>query len=163
MRLASFAGLLTICAAACADTAETAAPDWLTGYWLSCEGGRQTAVVWLGGGGDALLVGVNLNGPILKDSAPKQAFEFMRMTEVEGKLAFIAMPNSAAETVFPLKSMAGQRAVFENPTHDFPQRVIYERDGDALKARIEGSVAGEQESMDWTFRAAPVGENCPSQ
>jgi hypothetical protein len=59
--------------------------------------------------------------------------------------------------------MAGQRAVFENPTHDFPQRVIYERDGDALKARIEGSVAGEQESMDWTFRAAPVGENCPSQ
>lgn len=159
MRFWTFAGMLSACAAcACADAAETATPAWMAGYWLSCEGGRQTAEVWIDGGGEALLVGVNLSG-----AAPGQAFEFMRMTEVGGRLAFIAMPNAAPETVFPLKNMEGARAIFENLAHDFPQRVIYERAGEALKARIEGAVDGEQQSMDWTFRAASLGENCPSQ
>ncbi len=84
----------------------------------------------------------------------------MRITAVDGRLAFIAMPNAAPETVFPLQSMNGPRAVFENPAHDFPQRVIYERADDLLKARIEGSIDGEEQSMDWTFRSAPFGENC---
>ena len=131
------------------------APEWMAGYWLSCEGGRQTAEVWINGGGEELLVGVNLNG-----AAPDQAFEFMRMGKVDGKLAFIASPNAAPQTVFPLKNMDGTRAVFENPAHDFPQRVIYERAGNLLKARIEGELNGEAQGMDWTFRSAALGENC---
>lgn len=162
MRIWGFAGAIAFFAAGCASAEGARAPAWMAGYWLSCEDGRQTAEVWINGGGGDLLVGVNLNGPILKDSAPKQAFEFMRMAAVEGKLAFIAMPNAAPQTVFPLKSLGGTRAVFENPAHDFPQRVIYERDGDTLKARIEGVADGEEQGVDWTFRAAPLGENCPA-
>ncbi len=35
-------------------------------------------------------------------------------------------------------------AVFSNPDHDFPQRIIYLRgaDGDSLWARIEGEIGG---------------------
>lgn len=155
MRLWGLAGVFALAAGYASAADEARAPAWMAGYWLSCEGGRQTAEVWINGGGGDLLVGVNLNG-----AAPKQAFEFMRMTAVDGRLAFIAMPNAAPETVFPLKSLEGARAVFENPAHDFPQRVIYERDGDALKARIEGVAGGEEQGMDWTFRGAPLGENC---
>lgn len=154
MRTAALAGLIAACAAGCADAGETPL-NWVAGYWLSCENGRQTAEVWINGGGSDLAVGVNLNG-----APPKQSFEFMRLATVEGRLAFIASPDAAPQTVFPLKSLSGSRAVFENLAHDFPQRVIYERAGDLLKARIEGVENGEEQGMDWTFRKAALGEKC---
>ena len=43
------------------------------------------------------------------------------------------------------------RAVFENPDNDFPQRIIYERTGDTLHARIEGTVEGTARSVSWTW------------
>jgi len=39
--------------------------------------------------------------------------------------------------------------------------VIYERDGDALKARIEGEIDGQARSMEWNFSAAPLNTRCP--
>ena len=42
-------------------------------------------------------------------------------------------------------------AVFENPAHDFPQRVIYKRDGDKLNARIEGTKDGKTRGIDFPY------------
>jgi hypothetical protein len=50
--------------------------------------------------------------------------------------------------------------VFEDLAHDFPQRVIYERKGDRLAARIEGMMGGKLEAMDWGFSAAKLNEGC---
>ncbi|MND00816.1 hypothetical protein D3C83_195580 [compost metagenome] len=50
------------------------------------------------------------------------------------------------------------RIVFENPTHDFPQRVIYQgRDDDGLLGRIEGESGGEPLSVDFPMDRA----TCP--
>jgi hypothetical protein len=57
---------------------------------------------------------------------------------------------------FALKSSEGGRFVFENLAHDFPNRVIYERRGDALHGRIEGG----DTSMDWNYRRAALGTHC---
>ena len=46
------------------------------------------------------------------------------------------------------------RVVFENPTHDFPQRIIYWKDGADLRARIEGTQNGKEGSQEW--RWSPV-------
>jgi hypothetical protein len=54
-------------------------------------------------------------------------------------------------TPFTLKTMARERVVFENAAHDFPQRIIYWRDGDTLRARIEGAVDGKSRSMEWRW------------
>ncbi len=148
MRLSAVAAALLM-----ATAAEAGEADWMAGYWLSCDGG-QTAEAWIGGG-DGMLVGVNLNG-----APPQQGFEFMRIAEVKGRLAFIGSPNAAPPTVFPLKSLAGMRATFENPDHDFPQRVIYERNGDILTGRVEGLAGGKEQSMEWSFRRTALGENC---
>jgi hypothetical protein len=43
------------------------------------------------------------------------------------------------------------RVVFENPAHDFPQRVIYWKDGNDLCARIEGTMNGKAESEEWKW------------
>jgi hypothetical protein len=61
-----------------------------------------------------------------------------------------------------LISNAEQRAVFENPTHDFPQRIIYARDGDLMTARIEGAVDGRAEHMEWRFTRAAPDSRCPA-
>ena len=53
------------------------------------------------------------------------------------------------------------RAVFENTRNDFPTRVIYQRTGEVLNARIEGVIGGEARSMAWTFEAKPLNTRCP--
>ncbi len=50
------------------------------------------------------------------------------------------------------------KVVFENPEHDFPQRIIYERgDEGSLGARIEGIQNGKASSSKWTWQRIPCG------
>jgi hypothetical protein len=44
--------------------------------------------------------------------------------------------------------------IFENPAHDFPQRVGYKRDGDSLLAWIEGAVNGKSRRVEFPYRRA---------
>jgi hypothetical protein len=132
--------------------------DWIAGYWLSCNEGTQTAEAWIGAG-SGLVVGVNHS---LGRGAP--SFEYMRIGPHEGgRLAFFGSPGGAPAVTFAMTSLEGQTATFENPTHDFPQRVIYSRSGDELIGRIEGASGGETQSMEWRYRAAALGEECPAQ
>lgn len=130
-----------------------ASPTWLSGYWLSCEGGRETAENWIGA--DAgMLLGTNRSG---------DAYEFLRIApNGRGGLSYFSMPNGRSPpTEFAMTAHAGQRAVFENPAHDFPQRIIYERSGDTLTARIEGpGENGQTASMEWRFRRAAPDTRC---
>jgi len=126
------------------------APEWIAGYWLSCEAERETVEVWISDGAGTL-VGVNQS---------KGAFEFSRIAADDGRLAFFAQPMGVPPTRFELKFRDGDKLVFENPAHDFPQRVIYARQGDLLVGRIEGTANGESESMEWRFRRATMGDHC---
>ena len=137
-----------------AQGAANGSPDWISGYWLSCENGRETAESWIGAGTGTLL-GTNLSGG---------GFEFLRIAANEdGGLSYYSMPNGASPpTAFALTTNADQRAVFENLQHDFPQRIIYERDGDVLVARIEGTMDGRAESMQWRFERAEQDAHCPA-
>jgi hypothetical protein len=55
-------------------------------------------------------------------------------------------PKGQAPTTFASKESTASRVVWENPAHDFPQRVIYQRTGtDSLVARIEGG----GRAMEW--------------
>jgi hypothetical protein len=40
--------------------------------------------------------------------------------------------------------VTSERIVFENPTHDFPKRVTYQRSGDRLTASIDGGGGSKQ-------------------
>ena len=56
---------------------------------------------------------------------------------------------------FTLGKHGDRTATFENPAHDFPQRVVYERTSDdALLARIEGEQAGKAASVDFPMKRA---------
>ncbi|MEM9291613.1 MAG: DUF6265 family protein [Acidobacteriota bacterium] len=66
-------------------------------------------------------------------------YEFLRVEERESVgLVYIAVPSGQRETEFPLAHWEPGLARFENPDHDFPQRVVYRRNGaDGLSVRAE--------------------------
>ena len=52
---------------------------------------------------------------------------------------------------FETRATSDTLVVFENPTHDFPQRIIYWKDGNDLRARIEGTMNGKTGSEEWRW------------
>jgi hypothetical protein len=81
-------------------------------------------------------------------------------TTAAGGLSFFASPAGQPAAEFPLVRHSGGEAVFENPAHDFPQRITYRREGNNLTGRIEGRTAGTARSMEWTYRVAPLNTRC---
>ena len=146
--------LLTTACGATAQAPPSPTPDWMSGYWLSCENG-EVAESWIGAG-SGVLVGVNLA------QGEQGGFEFLRIeANGRGGYSYFSMPNARAPAAdFTLVALTPNRVVFENQQHDFPQRIIYERDGDHLRARIED--AGATQGMDWNFRRAEHDARCPS-
>jgi len=75
-------------------------------------------------------------------------FEFMQIRqEPGGGILFIAKPSGQPEATFKLIKGGDREVIFENPQHDFPQRVIYRLQSDgSLLGRIEGVSKGKEKS-----------------
>lgn len=131
--------LILAVAGAGASAADISRLAWLGGCWKSETGEPGSGEHWMPLAGGTLL-GVSRT----VKQGKTVAFEFMQIRTVEnGQLAFIAEPSGQRTTVFPLLRMGDKEAVFENPEHDFPQRVIYQLEGATrLRARIEGMRGG---------------------
>lgn len=144
---------LSACSTVAAQSPARAMPDWMSGYWLSCTPEGETVETWIGAGRDRL-VGSNLSGG---------GFEFLRIAPSEsGQITYYSMPDGRSPpTAFAMTSNTGQRAVFENPAHDFPKRIIYTRQGDVLTARIDAGEGSEQ-GMEWRFARAALDARCPA-
>jgi hypothetical protein len=85
-------------------------------------------------------------------------FEQLRLFQRAGRAIFHAEPSGQTPTDFEAKAMSDTMVVFENATHDFPQRVIYRKRGaDSLIARIEGTVNGQARGVDFPYARA----RCP--
>lgn len=79
-------------------------------------------------------------------------FEFLQIADVNGSLAYIARPSGQAETTFPVTTLTEREVVFENASHDFPQRVIYRHNADGnVTARIEGTMNGQLRGVDFPY------------
>ncbi len=78
-------------------------------------------------------------------------FEFIQVREIEpGKLAYIAQPSGRPPTAFALLTSSDSEFTFENLANDFPQRIIYRREGPgAIHARIEGTMRGKSRAIDF--------------
>jgi len=78
------------------------------------------------------------------------SFEFLRIAIDGERLAYFASPGGKAPTAFHLAELDGKHVVFENPEHDFPQRILYWIDDEGrLHGRIEGTEDGETRGFEW--------------
>ena len=98
--------------------------------------------VWLAPAGGVML------GMHRDAKGEKVSFEFFRIAKTPEGLVYLAQPGGRPPTPFKLTEATATRAVFENPQHDFPQRIIYAlRDG-RLCARVEG---GTETAQEWCW------------
>ena len=66
-------------------------------------------------------------------------YEQVRLSASGGKLVYTALPSGQKEASFTSTQVSDSSLVFENPAHDFPQKITYRRHGaDSLVARVEG-------------------------
>jgi hypothetical protein len=124
--------------------------DWLAGSWVSESARGKVAETWLGPG-NGLMVAANLS----TFANGRKTFEFLRIAETSAGFSYFASPGGQPPTEFRLKEAGEKRVVFENAAHDFPQRILYWRDGEALMARIEGTLKGEAKHQEWRFTRKP--------
>lgn len=83
------------------------------------------------------------------------AYEFVVITVQDGRLAYRAHPSGQAPATFLSTEATDARVVFENPLHDFPQRVGYRREGTELAAWIEGVSSGRTRRVEFPYRRVP--------
>ena len=97
---------------------------WLAGAWVGTRGTNGAISFeerWSAPKGGAMLATART---VSRDKM--SAFEFLRIVERDGGLVYIAQPGGAAGTEFILTELRANRAVFDNPRHDYPKRIVYE-------------------------------------
>lgn len=116
---------------------------WMSGRWTSTIGSVEMEETWSEPRG-GLLLGFH------RDITPKRTnFEFLRIAETKDGIVYFAQPGGKPPTSFRLTEVTANRAVFANPEHDFPKRIIYWRKDAQLCARVEGD-GGAGEEWCWS-------------
>jgi hypothetical protein len=125
---------------------------WFGGCWEMIVTEKQLLITeqWMKPAG-GLMIG---SGRTVKGGKAVD-YEFLRIVEDSDGIYYVAKPTANKdETRFRMVKAVDNEVVFENPTHDFPQRVIYRRNGEKLAARIEGTSNGKTRGIDFPYTRA---------
>ena len=121
---------------------------WISGDWQTEPGGkRQIEEHWTTVAGGSML---GMSRTVAGDKTVE--FEYLRIEQRADGIYYVAQPKGRCPaTDFKLTRVNAQEAVFENPTHDFPKRIIYKKTADdSLTASIDGGEGTKQ--MTFVFR-----------
>lgn len=132
-----------------AGDASVAGMSWMSGCWTSVGGEPGSGEQWTSPAAGSML---GMSRTV--SDGKTVAFEFLRIIEDDaGVPALVALPSGQAATTFTLLRQSDNEVAFENPVHDFPQRVIYRLTaGHMLVGRIEGTVNGKARSVDFPMK-----------
>ena len=130
---------------------------WLAGCWELRAGARLVEEQWLAPRGGMLLgVGRTTRG----DSVVE--YEFMRIYTRGDTVVFAATPSGQPAAEFRGAMPSAELVTFENPAHDFPQRVQYRRvTRDSIVARVEGTQGGMVRGIDYPYRRVTCAGGTP--
>lgn len=132
--------------AAAAPVGTVAHLSWLSGAWVSRIGDAWTEEWWTPPRG-GIMIGAGFSGR----GETATSFEHMRIMKDEGgKVAFYGMPGGGPPVAFPLVRKGEGEAVFENPAHDYPQRISYRMEGETLVATV--SLIDGSKAESWRYR-----------
>ncbi len=108
---------------------------WLAGSWRMEKGGRVVDEQWMAPAGGVML---GMARTVAKGRVVAHEFVQIRVGP-GGRLYYVAQPSGQKEATFQHTSLTDREVVFENPQHDFPQKIIYTLKADgSLLAVIEG-------------------------
>lgn len=122
--------------------------SWISGAWGGPHGSTRVEEYWTDTGGNMILgVGRTLAG------GSTVFFEFLRIETRADGIYYVAQPKGRPGTDFKLTRGSEAEAVFENPAHDFPKRIIYRRNADgSITARVDGGEGVEKGAEEFNYR-----------
>jgi hypothetical protein len=140
-------------AAAAQDAPTIARVGWMAGCWEQAAGGRLIEEQWMRPRAGLML---GMSRTVVGDSL--REYEQVALSLRGTQLVYAATPARQAPAEFASTAVSDSAVTFENPAHDFPQRIIYRRRGaDSLIARVEGMRGGQLRGRDFAYRRVP----CP--
>ena len=123
-----------------------ALPSWMAGTWMMEDGANWTDELWTDSKGGVML-GISRTG----FGAELQSWEMEQIKlNSDGTMVFIAQAQGKPPVEFPMVLISDEAIEFANPTHDYPQRIRYWRQGKLLMAeisRLDGS-----DGKRWNYR-----------
>ncbi|RYD55337.1 MAG: hypothetical protein EOP56_16550 [Sphingobacteriales bacterium] len=116
---------------------------WLEGSWIMQYGEAAITEVWTVAA-DTLMLGssgvVNKQG----DTVMTEQIRLVLENDSLWYMPTVSNQNNGQEIKFKALFVSDTMASFENPMHDYPQRIIYRRLSDTtIDARIEGIENGK--------------------
>jgi hypothetical protein len=125
---------------------------WLAGCWRGSVNRREFREHWMPLRGN-LLIGTSqttLDGQTIE-------FDYLRIEPRTDGVYYVATPSRQKEESFKLGEIVkdGEDTIFtfENPAHDFPQRILYRRGTMGwLYAHVEGTVSGSERRVIYPMR-----------
>src|SRR5260221_7500681 len=111
---------------------------WLSGCWAFTRNGRHVIEQWSSVEGGTL---IGISRTVAGDRTIE--YEFLLIRATANGLEYVAKPSGQDEATFTSTLVSATQVVFENPAHDFPQRILYQRNGSALTAAVEGPGNGQ--------------------
>jgi hypothetical protein len=133
-------------AAAPAQDVQTLA--FMSGDWTTTSGKHQIEEHWTQPAAGTL---VGMGRTIVGDRTV--TIEFLRIETRADGIYYVAQPGGRPPTDFRCTRMSATEVVFENPTHDFPKRIIYRKAANGgLDARVEGDAGDKVKAEDFHYR-----------
>ncbi len=123
--------------------------SWLAGTWSFEKSGRVVTEMWMPPDGGTML---GMSRTVANGKTVEYEFLLLRQ-EATGEIIYVAKPSGQAEASFQLVRGTSTEAVFENPQHDFPQRITYTLKPDgSLLAAIEGTKGGKTRRVEFPYQ-----------
>ncbi len=134
-------------ATAAAQGSALDALEWMAGCWERVTATRVVEEQWMAPRGTVML---GISRTTQGDRTVE--YEQMRLRATNGKVVFTAQPSRQPAADFEATRVSDSLLVLTNEKHDFPQRIIYRRNGPGkLDARIEGTMNGQARDVDFNY------------
>ena len=127
---------------------------WLNGCWERTTRTGRGIEQWTPGASGELIGRARL----ISDAGDRET-ERLRIFRRGDSLMYEAHPVDQQLTLFALRSYSADSLVFENPAHDFPQRIVYHRVGADSLIAVVGTIAGTGRPLRFAFKKAA---ECPA-
>jgi CubicO group peptidase (beta-lactamase class C family) len=129
--------------------------SWLLGTWKHESATSTTYESW------RKLSDKTLEGEswrVNKTTQQKVFGEALLLAEMGGEIFYLPKTSDNPMPVaFKLTQSNAQEVVFENPKHDFPQKIHYKLNADGtVTARVEGQLGGQQRQIEFRYSKTTV-------
>ncbi len=125
--------------------------DWVLGYWEMVSPEGKVTESWIRTN-DSVYSGI---GKYTDTAGQTLTTEEISIVLRDGELLYIPLvsdQNNGQPVIFKEASFSDTMVVFENKSHDFPQRIVYVKQGEGkMLAYIEGEMNGEPARMEYPY------------